>query len=78
MAETLIPLYGGTLSEGTGDEDIICCIPLDRIWEYNYEIKKLFRFDRDVFFQVAGELERMEFGHGRTPLLVTYLDGSWY
>jgi hypothetical protein len=58
----LLELYRGTAKEQ--EENVMCCIPLESIWEYDYDVKKLCRFDKAVFLEVAETLQKVEFGRG--------------
>lgn len=43
---------------------ILCCVPLSALWDFNYSLEKLFRYNKDLYMEVGGKLEHKEYDNG--------------
>jgi hypothetical protein len=58
--------FGAAYSD-SGDV-VICRIPIDKLWDLNYAMEKICRFNKDVFLDVAGNLVGKVFERGMTSV----------
>ena len=56
-------IFGGVYIES--DDDILSCqIALDKLWDLNYSVGKLCRFNKDVFLEETRKLDGRAFDRG--------------
>jgi len=56
-------IFGGVYIESDGDI-LICQIALDKLWDLNYSVGKLCRFNKDVFLEETRKLDGKAFDRG--------------
>lgn len=56
-------IFGGVHVE-SGDDIVSCQIALDRVWDLNYSVEKLCRFNKEVFLEETGKLDGRAFDRG--------------
>ena len=61
-------IFGGVYIES--DDDVLTCrIAVDKLWDLDYSVGKLCRFNKDVFLKEASKLDGKVFDRGIHPLL---------
>jgi hypothetical protein len=56
-------IFGGLYME-SDDDRLSCQIALNKLWDLNYSVGKLFRFNKDVFFEETRKLDGRAFDRG--------------
>jgi hypothetical protein len=56
-------MFGGVYTE-TDEDTVVCKIGIDKLWDVNYFLGKLFRFNKTVFSKIGESLDGMAFDRG--------------
>lgn len=56
-------IFGGVYTE-TDEGTVVCRISIEKLWDINYFLGKLFRFNKMVFLKVGESLDGMEYDRG--------------
>ena len=65
-----IPAVAAKLFDGVyveSDDLLICQVSVDKLWELNYAVSKLCRFNKKVFSKLVGDLDGKAFDRGNFP-----------
>ena len=56
-------VFGAVYTE-TDEDTVVCKIGIDKLWDFNYFLGKLFRFNKTTFSKVGDGLDGMAFDRG--------------